>query len=334
MKTDVVLFNLGGPDALTSVRPFLFNLFNDPFIIPAPKPIRFLLAMLISALRQKKAQGIYAKIGGKSPLLKNTTAQADALQKKLGENFRVHICMRYWHPDVTRVIKDLEHRKPDQIIMLPLYPQYSTTTTQSSFVDFLGQIKRHPQLKTIPCLCINSYQTHPLFIQAHVNLIDKTLKNAPQEDVIMLFSAHGIPLDRIEKGDPYQRHVEESVAAIMKSFPDIRHEICYQSKVGPKKWLEPDTQKRIQFFAQQKKNIVVVPIAFVSDHSETLVELDMDYAQEALDQGAKGYFRVPSLETTDAFIDCLSDLCQSAKKTCCAMESNGIVCSCIPPILS
>ncbi|CAO4845217.1 MAG: Ferrochelatase [Holosporales bacterium] len=329
MKTDVVLFNLGGPDALTSVRPFLFNLFNDPFIIPAPKPIRFLLATLISALREKKAQGIYARIGGKSPLLKNTSAQAVALQKKLGENFRVHICMRYWHPDVTAVIKDLQQDKPDQIILLPLYPQYSTTTTQSSFVDFLTHIKRHPQLKEIPCYCINSYQTHPLFIQAHVKLIEETLKNAPQEDVIVLFSAHGIPLDRIQKGDPYQRHVEESVAAIMKSFPHILYEICYQSKVGPKKWLEPDTQKRIQFLANKKKNIVVVPIAFVSDHSETLVELDMDYAQEALEQGAKGYFRVPSLETTDTFIDCLFDLCQSAKKTCCALEANDIVCSCI-----
>lgn len=329
MKTDIVLFNLGGPDALTSVRPFLFNLFNDPYIIPAPKSIRFLLAKLISSLREKKAQGIYARIGGQSPLLKNTTAQADALQKKLGDNFRVHICMRYWYPDISQVISDLEQSQPDQIIMLPLYPQYSTTTTQSSFVDFLAHIKMHPHLKTIPCYCINSYQSHPLFIQAHVNLIQETLKNAPQEDVILLFSAHGIPLDRIEKGDPYQRHIEESVHAIMKSFPQLAHEICYQSKVGPKKWLEPDTQKRIQYHAQQKKNIVVIPIAFVSDHSETLVELDMDYAQDALEHGSRGYFRVPSLETTQAFIDCLAELCQSAKNVCCALESSGIVCSCI-----
>lgn len=306
----VILLNLGGPDALTSVRPFLFNLFNDSAIIQAPTPIRFLLAKFISTVRNNKAQKIYEKIGGSSPLLKNTKAQADALQTKLGDEYHVHICMRYWHPMAPAVMEDLKKNKPDKIILLPLYPQYSSTTTESSFNDFIDHLKNEPELKDIPYTCISSYQDHPLFIKSHVTQIQKTLENV-NDDVILLFSAHGIPQDRVDAGDPYQKHVEESVTSIMKAFQGVDHEICYQSKVGPKKWLEPDTQDRIIFHAKQKKNIVVIPIAFVSDHSETLVELDMDYAEDAINNGAKGYFRVPSLETDPNFIDCLYDLTKS-----------------------
>lgn len=316
-KISVVLFNLGGPDSLDHVKPFLFNLFNDEAIINLPFFARIPLAFLISRLRNKKAQKIYQQLGGKSPLLEYTLQQKELLQKQLdGENlssitFSTHVCMRYWHPLSSEIIIELENEQPDHIVFLPLYPQFSTTTTNSSFKDLKDQLNKNPLLKKIPFYTICSYQKHPDFIQAHVILIEDTLKKLSpleQKNTILLFSAHGIPLDRIEQGDPYQQHVEESVHYIMESFKNFEHIICYQSKVGPKKWLSPDTENIIIQQSQNKKNIVVIPIAFVSEHSETLVELDIDYKNVALQEGAASYHRVPSLNMNSLFIQCLKNL--------------------------
>jgi ferrochelatase len=317
VKVAVVLFNLGGPCSLQTVKPFLFNLFKDRFIIDLPAFLRYPLAFLISTLREKKAKKIYQHIGGKSPLLQYTLCQKNALQEELLKcstsqvYFSTHICMRYWHPMAPEVVENLENEKPDHIIFLPLYPQYSTTTTASSFKDLSDHLAKSKTLKNVAIHRITSYETDPSFIRSHVELIRKVLENLTPEDhlnAVILFSAHGIPLDRIEKGDPYQKHIEKSVTYIMKFFSDTNYEICYQSKVGPKKWLEPCTEKTITKYSTAKKHIIVVPIAFVSDHSETLVELDIDYADVAKRLGALSYNRVQALNTDKNFITCLKDL--------------------------
>lgn len=316
-KVAVVLFNLGGPCSLRTVKPFLFNLFKDKAIIRLPAFLRYPIAFLISTLRAKKAKKIYQRIGGKSPLLQYTFCQKNALQEELLKDktlpiyFSTHVCMRYWHPMAAQVINDLIIEKPDHIVFLPLYPQFSTTTTASSFKDFEDHLKQCGTLKNIPIHKVESYETDPLFIKAHVVLIQKSLEKLSDDEIknaIILFSAHGIPLDCIQNGDPYQSHIERSVNDIMMSFNTINYEICYQSKVGPKKWLEPCTEKTIIKHSQSKKHIIVVPIAFVSDHSETLVELDMDYAEVAKKEGALSYQRVASLNTDKNFMSCLKNL--------------------------
>lgn len=317
LKVAVVLFNLGGPCSLRSVKPFLFNLFKDRAIIDLPAFLRYPLAFLISTLREKKAKKIYQRIGGKSPLLRHTFSQKNALQEELLKcstsqiYFSTHVCMRYWHPMANQVAENLENEKPDHIIFLPLYPQFSTTTTASSFDDLSLRLTKSKTLKDVAIHRITSYETDPSFIKSHVELIRKVIENFTHEEhlnSVILFSAHGIPFDRIEKGDPYQKHIEKSVRYIMKSFNDTNYEICYQSKVGPKKWLEPCTEKTIIKYSTAKKHIVVVPIAFVSDHSETLVELDMDYADVAKREGALSYNRVEALNTNKNFITCLKHL--------------------------
>jgi ferrochelatase len=317
IKVAVVLFNLGGPCSLNTVKPFLFNLFKDKAIIRLPAFLRYPLAFLISTLREKKAKNIYKRIVGKSPLLQNTFCQKNALQEELLKDqtlpvhFSTHVCMRYWHPMAPQVVQDLVIEKPDHIVFLPLYPQFSTTTTASSFKDLADCLAQCETLKNIPVHKINSYETDPSFIKSHVTLIQASLEKLSlneRKNAIILFSAHGIPLDCIKSGDPYQSHVEKSVEGIMKFFNGINHEICYQSKVGPKKWLEPCTEQTIIKHSHAKKHLLIVPIAFVSDHSETLVELDMDYAEAAKRAGALSYERVLSLNTEKNFIVCLKNL--------------------------
>ncbi|CAO5675088.1 MAG: Ferrochelatase [Holosporales bacterium] len=314
MKVSIVLLNLGGPDSLENVRPFLFNLFKDKAIIDLPFFIRYPLAFLISTLRTKKAKRIYAKMGGRSPLLKHTQDQADALQNALNaattDSYKVHICMRYFAPSADHIVKEMEEFKPDSIILLPLYPQYSTTTTKSSLQDIRKYIKKSPHLKHVTIKDVLQYCDHPKFIEAHVALIKETLSSKVDlKNVVILFSAHGIPEDCvIKKNDPYPIQIETSVRSIMEYFPGVNHILCYQSKVGPKKWLSPNTDEEIIKYATSKKTLVVVPIAFVSDHSETLVELDMDYKELAMHHGAKDYIRVPSLNDHPIFIDALKDI--------------------------
>jgi ferrochelatase len=310
-KITVVLLNLGGPNDLAAVRPFLFNLFKDPAIIRLPKIPRLLIAWLISTLRHKKAQSIYTRIGGKSPLLENTNAQAAALETLVIQKFpnaKVHVCMRYWHPFSDEVIKKILHDMPEHVVLLPLYPQYSTTTTMSSLKDMRDQLDKKSFYGKIHEVCC--YFDAPDFIKAHVQHISAALKSTPEGlTPIVLFSAHGVPQDVIDDGDPYAWQVEKTVLKIMEKIPGVNYKICYQSKVGPKKWLEPSIDTVLRGCADDENAAVfVVPIAFVSDHSETLVELDMDYKDLSENLGIKFYHRVESLGTQSDYMTCLADI--------------------------
>ncbi|MFT4313594.1 MAG: ferrochelatase [Wolbachia pipientis] len=311
MKKAVILFNLGGPDSLSAVRPFLFNLFYDKRIINLPNPFRFLLAKFISKRRESTAQEIYEHIGGKSPILENTKAQADALELKLNEDgnhvYKIFICMRYWHPFADEVVKNVKQFDPDEVILLPLYPQYSTTTTLSSIENWQKNAKKH----SLECntTIINNYYDNEDFLEAHTNLTAKYYKLASKiGKPRVLFSAHSLPLSIIKKGDPYASQIEKTVKLIVKklNIEDLDWGICYQSKVGPVKWLEPSTESELSRAKDDNIPVVLSPISFVSEHSETLVELDIEY-KAIIKDGY--YFRVPTLSTDLLFIKCLADLC-------------------------
>lgn len=312
-KTAVILFNLGGPDSPQAVQPFLFNLFNDPAIIRLPNPFRWLLAKLISTRRAPVAQEIYAKMGGRSPILPQTEAQARALEVVLGEGFRVFIAMRYWHPFSDETVKAVKAWGAERIVLLPLYPQFSTTTTASSFADWHRAAARVGL--TASTAAIGCYNDEPGFVAAQTALLRERLAEAESKGPVrILFSAHGLPKKIVTDGDPYQQQVERSVAAIKQQLgrDDLDTRICYQSRVGPLEWIGPATDAEITRAAQEKRAIVVVPVAFVSEHSETLVELDIEYAELAHHNGAAGYIRVPTVGTQPAFIAGLANLVRGA----------------------
>jgi len=311
-KTAIVLMNLGGPDSAEAVQPFLFNLFNDPAIIGLPNPFRMLLAKLISKKRAPKAQGIYNEIGGKSPILKNTQAQADALTAGLAGHgqAKVFLNMRCWHPLAAECVRKVKEYNPDHIILLPLYPQFSTTTTGSSFKEWDKVAKT--QGLHVPTSKVCCYPAHESFVRAHAQLIRSHYDQASQHGKPrILFSAHGLPEKIIKRGDPYQMQVEMGTQAILKTLgvvdPDYVN--CYQSRVGPLKWIGPSTEEELRRAGADKKPVVLVPIAFVSEHSETLVELDIEYAHLAGEAGVTHYHRVPTLSTHAQFIAALSDIC-------------------------
>jgi ferrochelatase len=314
-KTAIVLFNLGGPDKLESVKPFLFNLFNDRAIIGLPQPFRFFLAKLISTRREKKAQNIYAQIGGKSPLLEITNEQAHALESELSffGDFKVFVAMRYWHPFAKETIEKILEYQPSEIILLPLYPQFSSSTSDSSIKDFTSKFSdKNVKIKTVCC-----YPNDEDFIHSHASLIKRTLTKIGDKTAAefrLLFSAHGLPQKLIDAGDPYVFQVEKSTKAIIeqleKNSEKLDFSICYQSKVGPLQWTSPSLEFEIKRCALDKKIPVIVPIAFVSDHSETLVELDIDYKNLAADLGIENYLRVPSLNLDGSFIKSLAGICK------------------------
>ena len=311
MKVAIILFNLGGPDSLEAVKPFLRNLFSDPAIINLPGWLRLPLARFISSRRAKKAMGIYAKIGGSSPILGQTEAQARALEKALGQGntdeWRGYVCMRYWHPMTERVVQSVRRYAPDRIVLLPLYPQYSTTTTGSSFKAW-----KEASSFTVPSSEIESYPTDPGFIAASVELVRQGLAEAGAGKKRVLFSAHGLPEKIIKAGDPYQRHVEQTAKAIADAIGDLDSTVCYQSRVGPLKWIGPPTEQEIERAGRDGVNVVLYPLSFVSEHSETLVELDMDYRQLASEAGVAKYVRVPTVGTHPKFIDGLATLVRNA----------------------
>jgi ferrochelatase len=316
-KVAVVLFNLGGPDSLKAVRPFLFNLFYDSSILPMPKPIRFLLASLISCARKSKAQAIYKQMGGKSPILEYTVEQAEALEKKLGgdDEHKVFVCMRHWHPMSDVVVKKVKAYAPDKIILLPLYPQFSTTTTGSAFADWDKAAAKEKLDAPVTKICC--YAGDRNFVAAHVRVIkDMYWKASEGGKPRVLFSAHGLPEKTVLKGDPYQKQVEKTVASAVQvlAIDEIDYAICYQSRVGPVKWIGPSLHEEITRAAQDKVPVLVVPISFVSEHSETLVELDVEYRKIAESEGVPGYYRVPALGTDAFFIDALAELCRKAEK--------------------
>ncbi|MEA1940911.1 MAG: ferrochelatase [Pseudomonadota bacterium] len=311
-KLAVVLFNLGGPDGPDDVRPFLRNLFRDPAIIRAPGPVREALALFISTVRNKEARANYAKMGGGSPLLPETRKQAAALKAALeadmpDREIRIWPAMRYWNPLTEDVAGEVKAWAPDDCVLLPLYPQFSTTTTASSLKRW--REAGGPETHAVCC-----FPTEPAFVDAHAALIRKTWEKAGRPDNIrLLFSAHGLPKKVIEDGDPYQWQVEQTVAAVMKQMPDFPDwQVCYQSKVGPLEWIGPSTEDAIRGAAQDGKNIMLSPIAFVSEHIETLVELDEEYAEVAGECGVTTYVRVPALGQDAVFIESLAGLVKSA----------------------
>ncbi|MBT5938389.1 MAG: ferrochelatase [Rhodospirillaceae bacterium] len=307
-KRAVVLFNLGGPDEPSAIQPFLFNLFNDPAIISLPQPLRWCLAKLISKRRSPVAQKIYAEIGGRSPLLDLTREQAAALEDQLGAETEVFISMRYWHPLSASTARAVKNYDPDEIILLPLYPQFSTTTTGSSLEDWhraAREIGLHKPTKSICC-----YPAETNLIKAQAKLLAEHL--APQSRV--LFSAHGLPKKMIDKGDPYQWQIEQTAAAIAAEA-DLQIDqwrICYQSRVGRLEWIGPSLDEELERAAADNIGVTILPIAFVSEHSETLVELDIEYREMADKLKLPAYNRVPAVGTQPDFISGLAKLVESA----------------------
>lgn len=318
-KIAIILLNLGGPDELKAIKPFLFNLFYDPAIINLPKPMRWLFAKLISSRRAVKARDIYNKIGGKSPILELTNLQAKALEEQLSlqdndSEYKVFVSMRYWHPMSDMVVRNVRNYSPDKVILLPLYPQFSTTTTGSSFADW--ERAANSIGLTIPTTKICCFPADLGFIAAHAKLIKDAYWRASETGKPrVLFSAHGLPEKIIEKGDPYQWQVEKTVAMITQilAIEELDYSICYQSKVGLLKWLTPSAESEIKKAGSEKIPLLIVPVSFVSEHSETLVELDIEYRHLAEKYGVTGYVRVPALGVEPLFIETLADLCLKAK---------------------
>jgi len=311
MKKAVILFNLGGPDKLENVEPFLFNLFNDPAILNLPSLLRYPLAKLISNRRAPTAKKIYEELGGSSPILKLTEKQSSALEKKLNiddqnNEYKCFVVMRCWHPRAEVVIKDVINYNPNEIILMPLYPQYSAATSGSSIKEWNDICTKNSfKVKTSTICC---YPTDENFVKAHKEEILKKIENL--ENFKLIFSAHGLPEKNIKKGDPYQWQVEQSVDKIVKSLKikDLDWILSYQSRVGPLKWIGPSTEDIIVENSKLEKHIVLVPIAFVSEHSETLVELDIEYKELADKNGCKNYSRIKALGTNENYIKAMSNL--------------------------
>lgn len=309
----VVLMNLGGPDGPEAVRPFLFNLFNDPAIIGLPGIARTPLAKFISSKREAEARANYAIMGGGSPLLPETEKQAAALTERLtqdwpGDDVRVFIAMRYWHPLTPETAEAVAAFAPDQVVLLPLYPQFSTTTTRSSLKAWREHYRGPGRISAVCC-----YPEATGWIEAQAALITEQLEKAGDRPVRVLFSAHGIPETLVhKKGDPYQEQVERTVFAVVQRLGLQDWTICYQSRVGPLKWLGPSTPEAIEQAGHDGIGAVVVPIAFVSEHVETLVELDVEYGHLAEEKGVAPYLRVPAVGVADDFIEALAEAVGSA----------------------
>ncbi|MCB9948579.1 MAG: ferrochelatase [Rhodospirillaceae bacterium] len=311
----VVLFNLGGPDGLEAVQPFLLNLFSDKSILRLPNPFRAVLANVIARKRAPEARKIYSEIGGRSPLLPNTQAQAAALEdglKDCGE-VRVFLAMRYWHPMSDEAVMQVQDFAPDQVVLLPLYPQYSTTTTASSLRVWreAAQAFRFDCRTHVVCC----YPWEGGFIDALAGLIRPRVDEAAQHGrPRVLFSAHGLPEKIVKAGDPYQWQCERTAAAIVRALAidGLDWVSCYQSRVGPLKWIGPSTEEEVERAGRDRVPLVVVPIAFVSDHSETLVELDIEYRHLAERCGVPYYARVATVGTAEAFVAALRRLVLAA----------------------
>lgn len=310
----VVLFNLGGPDSLGAVRPFLFNLFKDPAILQLPTPLRQVLAGIIALARSKTAQANYAHMGGASPLLNETQDQARALGKALAARLpdaelKVVIGMRYWRPTTEAAARAVEAFAPDEVVLLPLYPQFSATTTGSSLKAWRRSYRGPGRGHTVCCYCEEKG-----LVEAHVARIQQCWEEAGRpEPVRLLFSAHGLPERNVLAGDPYQQQVERTCAAIASRLEgEWDWQVCYQSRVGPMKWLGPSTPEAIQQACRDGKGVLIDPVAFVSEHVETLVELDRDYAELAAQSGCPYYLRARTVGCEPQFIEGLARTVETA----------------------
>ncbi len=319
-RTGVLLLNLGGPDQIEDVRPFLFNLFSDPEIIRLPFPwLQRPLAWLISTLRARKSQSNYLQIGGGSPLRRITNEQAKALEDNLtskGLDVSTYVGMRYWHPFTEEAIAQVKRDNIQKLVVLPLYPQFSISTSGSSFRLLESLWQKDKQLQSMEYTLIPSWYSCPGYLQSMADLLREEIDQfANPEEVTVFFSAHGVPLSYVEEaGDPYQAEIEACTGLIMKALNRPNpHVLAYQSRVGPVEWLQPYTEDTIIQLAEQGvKNLVVVPISFISEHIETLQEIDMEYRELAEHSGIENFRRVPALNTHAGFIESLGSLVQEA----------------------
>ena len=323
-RVGVLLLNLGGPERIQDVKPFLYNLFSDPEIIRLPvaamqKPF----AWLISSLRSSKSQQAYRSIGGGSPLRRITKQQARELQSNLrqkGVDATSYVAMRYWHPFTESAVADLKADGVDQVVVLPLYPHFSISTSGSSFRELQRLRNTDPAFSRLPIRCIRSWYDHPGYIQALANLIAREILACEDPATAhIFFSAHGVPKSYVEDaGDPYQLEIVACSKLILEQLrQQLGHSnpftLAYQSRVGPVEWLKPYTEDALQELGEQGvKDLVVVPISFVSEHIETLEEIDIDYRELATTAGVKNFRRVPALDTDPAFIAALTDLVEQA----------------------
>lgn len=322
-RIGVLLLNLGGPDKLEDVGPFLYNLFSDPEIIRLPFPwLQKPLAWFIASRRTKRSQENYKQIGGSSPLRSITEAQGDALRDKLremGEDAEIYVGMRYWHPFTEEAIARIVKDEIKELVILPLYPQFSISTSGSSFRMLEKFWQEDPALAPVKYTVIASWYKEPGYLQAMADLIAQELDQIPNsEQAHIFFSAHGVPKSYVEEaGDPYQREIEECTELIMRTLnrPN-QHTLAYQSRVGPVEWLKPYTEDAIAQLGERGiKDLVVVPISFVSEHIETLQEIDMEYRELAEEAGIHNFRRVPALNTHPIFIGALADLVVNARKS-------------------
>ena len=316
-STAVVLLQLGGPDSPDAVRPFLYNLFTDPDIIDLPGAFLFRkgLAHAISKARAPKVQVLYSAIGGKSPILEQTTIQAEALQAYLREravNARVAIAMRYWHPGTEETYRSLQADGVRKVLLLPLYPHYSRTTTGSSYNEW-NRVTSHVDGPKISATLVRAYYDHPDYIDAIVTRLREVLERVPDgemQKVHLLFSAHGTPVSLVRKGDPYSRQIRATYERVVeKGNFGLPHHLCFQSKVGPQKWLRPSLPETLEDLARQRvTHVIVNPIAFVSDHLETLSEINIEARHRARELGITFFEMTAPLLDCRAFIRCLGDL--------------------------
>ena len=304
-KKTVVLMNLGGALDSNGVQDFLFQLFNDPFILPYSRFPRWLLAQLISRVRKSKTQAIYRSISpvGGSPIYQNTLDQAQALEALMG--CKVFVAMRYAPPFIHNVVREVYATSPDEIILVPLYPQYSMTTTQPALQAWF---QASSQYELVPTRWIPYFYDHPLFLQSYADLIRPFYEEASAYGKPkILLSSHGLPVSLVAKGDPYPVQVQAGGKALAEILGcDV--DVCYQSRVGPKKWLEPSLGQALEEAGRLGSPVVVVPFAFVSEHSETLYELDIEYKEFAHKCGVPYYGRVPALGSYPPFVELLSNL--------------------------
>lgn len=317
-RVAIVLFNLGGPDRPEAIRPFLQNLFRDPAILRVPFFVRPFLARIIARRRLQPATENYALLGGKSPLLELTQQQATALEAALPElDTKCFVAMRYWHPFSDEAARAVCAWGPDEVVLLPLYPHYSTTTTGSSLTAWREAAAKAGLIARTTTLCC--YPTDGGFVAATAALVRSAYEQArrelaPEIRLRVLFSAHGLPEVIVRRGDPYQWQIEQTVAAVLAAWeqPPGDCTICYQSRATPQEWIGPSTDAEVERAGRDGVAVLVVPIAFVSEHSETLVELDVEYRTLAERSGVQGYFRVPTQNIDAGFIAALAGLVRHA----------------------
>ncbi len=310
--TGVVLLNMGGPEGLSAVRPFLARLLSDRDLIrlPAAFLTQPMFAWLVSGLRARKVKRYYEEIGGGSPIARLTELQRASLEEALretGGNFRVYVAMRYWYPLAKHAVLEMKEDGVKRAVALPLYPQYFAATTGSSLSDLKGWMRW--AAVSFPVRETRSYPDHPGYIAALREKIAGTLAGVEPAGTHLLFSAHGVPMSFIESGDPYQAEIGRTVAAVMRWFPGLPHSISFQSRAGWAKWLGPDTAAEVERLGREKiRTLVVVPVSFVSDHIETLHELDIRLKATAVQAGIRTFLRVPALNDSPAFIRALKEI--------------------------